>query len=151
MLARLLSLMTNSAGHRLSTACGWRSAQVRPHRLPAIAAVPTAAPRSVNLAKAGHTSSPRKKAKAPLPASSDVLLFDRYMPALRGQRSHDRVGYTVEGEHGPLQLVKAMIQRRSGFSPLKDATYIVSPGGGSFGAALKGGRKVLDHVIPTDW
>ena len=119
--------------------------------LPAIADVPTPAPRSVNLAKLVIPRVHAQKAKAPLPASSDVLLFDRCLPECE-TRDPMIAGYPVESDHGPLQLQESDDQAANpGFSPLKDATYVVSRVADASGAALKGGRKMLDHVIPADW
>lgn len=122
--------------------------------LPAIAnaVVPIPAARSVNLAKLVIPRVRAQKAKAPLPASSDVLRFDQCLPQCE-TRDPMIAGYPVDSDDiGRLQLQESDDQAADpGFSPLKDATYVVSRVADASGAALKGGRKILDHVIPTDW
>jgi len=120
--------------------------------LPAIAAIPTPAPRSVDLAKLVIPRVHAQKAKAPLPASSDVLRFDRCLPQCE-TRDPMIAGYPVDSDDaGRLQLQESDDEAADpGFSPLRDATYVVSRVADASGAALRGGRRMLDRVIPTDW
>jgi hypothetical protein len=122
--------------------------------LPAIAnaAAPAPAARSASLAKLVIPRVHAQKAKAPLPASSDVLRFDRCLPQCE-TRDPMIAGYPADSDYaGRLQLQESDDQAADpGFSPLKNVTYVVSRVADASGAALKGGRKMLDHVIPTEW
>ncbi|AYG62086.1 hypothetical protein [Rhizobium jaguaris] len=122
--------------------------------LPAIAnaAVPIPVARSTSLAKLVIPRVHSQKAKAPLPASSDVLRFNECLPQCE-TKDPMIAGYPLDNDHAGNLLLQASDDHADepGFSPLKDATYVVSRVADASGAALKGGRKMLDHVIPTDW
>ncbi|MDL2402094.1 hypothetical protein [Rhizobium mayense] len=122
--------------------------------LPAIAnvAVPIPAERSTSLAKLAIARVHAQKAKAPLPASPDVRRFDECLPQCE-TRDPMIAGYTVDNDYAESRQLQASDDHADepGFSPLKDATYAVARVADASGAALKGGRKMLDHVIPTDW
>ncbi|MDL2409420.1 hypothetical protein PY650_28070 [Rhizobium calliandrae] len=115
-------------------------------------AVPIPAERSTSPAKLAIARIHVQKAKAPLPASPDVRRFDECLPQCE-TRDPMIAGYPVGNGYAESRRLQASDNRKDepGFSPLKDATYVVARVADASGAALKGGRKMLDHVIPTDW